>query len=568
MRLELKDITIFTKKEITFPDKNRVFIYTNTSATGKTTIARVLYAFATGRVDTSLRRLGAEKGEAILTLGSRDYILEISDEGTKVERITLAPWSGFLVLTEATDLYPVYISPPMALSIEPYLNDIVPPPKELAQLPSANVPLELQQIEKQILHYQTSLHNKEKALQGIEAKLRSLSKASSSLLSINLSPYYRVRELESKIQAAKKKLEELSNQITSLEASIDREEYSRLKQLHNKYESELMRLREELDRYAGLYETLERIRRGFKELSRYLDMDISHKIVLCSQIVTPDFLASAVNDAEASIAVVSEKIKDINSKIEQLEAKKAEIDARLQEITRAFLEYETLIRQSNLLKTQLQRYQEQLRSARIQLSSLLKRLGVQSVEELEKLMEEKSKIVELVKKREELERERQRLLTDISSMTEAIRALEERRRELLAKEEEFNRLKKAIAEKRRRYMEKVSLVREHFKESLYYFLSHFEIPDFNIEAMQLLRPGKTYSQAERFIIALGIQYAIVSTLIKLGYTIPYVVIDIMAPMDSGKERRIVELFKELVRGRSTQVVFLKTADEERLVTVL
>ena len=568
MELALRNITIFKSRTLKFPDKNKVFIYTNISATGKTTIAKIMYSFATGRVDTSLKSVSAEEGEAILTLGSRQYRLLISDQGTRVERVLQAPWSGFLVMTEGTELYPVYISPPSELSIDPYLNDIVPPPKELAQMPPVDLPSELQQIEKQLLQYQTSLHSKEKALREVEEQLRKLNKVSTKVVNVNLAPYYRVKELQSKIEATRRKIDELSSRIAALEASIDRNEYSRLKRLHNKYELELMNLRRELDRYARLREALEKIREGLKELAGYLDLDIAHKIVICSQLITEEFLNSSINDVEASIYVVQERIEDINSRIGSLEAEKTDVDAKLQKITRMFIEYETLTRQVNMLKNQLQRYQEQLRNARIQLTNLLKKLGLASVEELEKLLQENQRMAELLRLREQLEERRQRLSADINSIHEAMRALEERRRQLLEKEEEFSRLKRAIAEKRRKYTERVALVREYFRESLYYFLSHFKIPDFNIEALKLLRPSKTYSQAERFIIAVGMQYALLSILLRLGYTVPFVVIDILAPIDTNKERRIIELFKGLVKDRNTQVVFLKTSDEEKLVTVL
>ena len=85
IELELENIGPFVDVHISIRSPRSIVL--RNSAHGKTTIARVLNAFLTGRVDTSLLKHKSTSGNAILEFNNKTYTLYISKEVRKVDKI-------------------------------------------------------------------------------------------------------------------------------------------------------------------------------------------------------------------------------------------------------------------------------------------------------------------------------------------------------------------------------------------------------------------------------------------------------------------------------------------------
>lgn len=242
-----------------------------------------------------------------------------------------------------------------------------------------------------------------------------------------------------------------------------------------------------------------------------------------------------------------------------MEKERDEIGKVLEDYARKYQHAASLESERNRLERELREQRYRLQVAERKVKELLQSLGVSEEELLKKALEagDTSRLLQ----------RKQELVSEINNLKHSISNLESRIAELTAKKDEMVKHKDRYEELKKKYDELVSTWNKRkqlFKDAFMEVFKNVSIPDFDPESMTLLREPYTYSQGERFFMAVAFQYALLSALKALGYEVPLVVIDLVAPVDSKHESEIIRVY----RSFDAVKVLLKTADrsEVRVVT--
>ena len=566
MELKLKNIGPFSFKHLVIRSAKSIII--ENSAGGKTSIARVLYAFLSGIVDRALlkaqddkNRSRMDKGSAELIFNGRKYRMEITSDNDCVDKILDADYAEYLVLTETTPLYAIYVSPDR-MNIDPLITRFLPEPPELKKLEGQMYALEREAIdygkiaeeyEKAASKYQKDLAKVEEELKKIEEQLAKWKEYE------NIKVIIKKREKEGELKNVKEVLEKYEKERKELLRKIENTNYEELKLRRKEAADELSSLYYKRKLYKQAREAFNLIKEGLTKLENASDVAYELNVPLFGQLIDPESIKTFIDDCNASIDEVESRHAEISQRIKELEEELNRLDRTIREYVSA---YERL-QQLEVEIGRLERRKRDLENEIIYLSrkvqEILQREGG-TEDELIKRYASLKDINKLMARRNELLKEKEKLETYVRSFKEAAEkarkegaVAEEAKKKYEELKKKYNTLKKEW--QRQRKIFKDTFIKE-FKEAF----KNISIPDFNPDEMKFYRPPHTYSQSERLYITIAYQYALVKALHRLKREIPLVVIDLIVPLDRKYLRKILQLYKE----SEFNVVVFKTRGDEMI----
>jgi predicted nucleic acid-binding Zn-ribbon protein len=565
MKLVLKDIGIFeVEKIITIPDNVKLAIILEPSAAGKTTIARTLYTFLTGSIDSSLLRRGATSGYATFVYKNQKYVLTISPNKHYVDKVVKEPYGEYLVLTEGTPLYSIYVAPPRRITVDDLVKMFVKPPVELTKLENELKRLEPSafDIDAIIDGYKDEIEKRRQRLEDLRRRLEEIEKKlANTIPTEKANVVLKKRDLESRVERLRRRLEEDREEHAKLLTEIQSTDYDDLKLRHKELGEEIERLHRRKDMLESAKEGFELIKQGLKRLQSVVDVLYELDVPLFGQLVSSDTIELFLNDAGSAIETITSKHAEIAQEISELERQKAEVDSILQD----YIKKHDRI---TVLESEIRRLQNELKGLEYELSmierksrEILAELGLSEDELIKKLLEQED-VARLMQRKKDLQREIERLEDEIASFQRALENAERQREEILKKKQEYEELRRKYNVLKNEWNRRRDLFKKTFKESFSSVFTNIRIRDFNPEAMEIYRPPHTYSQSERLMIAIAYQYALIKSLLAVGYSVPLVVVDLIVPLDSRWENEIKKLYKEL----QVNTLILKTSDVSKFVT--
>lgn len=561
MRLSLRNIGFFVERVLRLPD-SRVTIVREPTAAGKTTIARVLYAFMSGRVEGGLLRYGAGRGEAELQLDGYTYRLVVEPGGGRVDRVLGEPYSVYLVFTELTPLYTqFYTAPPRRVSVDELVGELVKPPPELHQLEAELKRLEPEafDIDSLIEFYEGEVERRRRRLRELEVELSRIEREIEGRVPLEgVGRLLEKRGLEERVAELKRRLEEARREHARLLVEVQSGRYGELRERRERVAGEVERLRRELDRLGVAREGFEKLREGLGKLRGVVDLLHELGIPVLGQLASPEAIEVFMGDCDAAIRALAGRHASVSARVAELERELSSIDRELAELQGRHQRLTALEVEVERLGRELRDLEYRLSMAEREVQRILGRLGLTEGELLERvssgdtarLMERRRRI------REEMERV-ERELRDFQRSLEYARArrsrVVERAREYRELRRRYSTLKASLSERRGRF-------RDAFTEGFRGLLGDLGVRDFNLETLERLRPAHTYSQGERLAIALAYQYGLVKALLALGFKVPLVAVDLLTPLTPEWRRKILSHYSSL----GVRTVFLETGEQPEI----
>jgi len=562
--LEVKKLGSFDSKKI--ETENSFIEVREFTAAGKTTIAKILYSFVTGHVDTLLLKYGAEEGHAKLTLNGREYNLVLKPNSVNLDKVTYAPYSEYLVLTEGTPLYSFYASPPKQVDVEELVKRFVPQPPELTRLEAELKKLEPKSydVEKLTASYQASLEEKQKELEKLEAELKKVDEELAKAIDMNkIKPVFEKQKLQEQVKTLEDEIKKMQDEYTRLLTEVQHADYEEMKDLHKQLLEDVERLYRRRDMIESVINSLEKIKTALSDIRGSVDVLMDYNIVLFGQLIDPQTVETWLGDVEESIETLTSKRAEVKVEIGKLEQEKSRLETALEEYVKKH-------QKMNDLETAINRRSRELTDAKIKLSYLERQvkgleseLGMTEDEILKKAVEAKNADV-LMTKKKELEKRIEEVKKLIKDIETAIEVTKQKQNEVAENGRAYEELKKKINTLKNDWTEKRRIFRDKFKEAFKDVFRNIDIPDFDPEAMKISRPPYTYSQGERLLMAVAYQYALLSALKAIGEEIPLVVVDLIVPIDEKYETEIKRVFKSLDTFR----LLLKTSNESTIQAII
>ena len=557
LELRIKGLGPFIEKEVKIA--NRFVLVLEPTAAGKTTIARVLYAFLTGNVDMGLLSSNKDEGSAELTLLGKSYRLSIDrGGGAKVDKVLSEPYADYLVLTESTPLYTIYASPPKSIDVAELAKRFVPPPPELSQLEAmlkreepktVDVDSVIEELNNNINFYRQRIQALEEELEKIDADL---SKAT-ELERIKI--VLEKRKLEDRAKKLEERVRSISDELVQLVVSLQAENYEELKLRGKDLADKVERLYRRLDMIDRAVRSLEKIKEGLTELRGIVDILAEYGVVLFGQFVSSDTVDVFLNDVEAGIETLTSKRAEVRTEIGRVEDERNKINNMLEDYVRRYQRAEALEAERSRLEKELADLRVRLHHMEKKVRELVQEMGVGEDELLKRVLEA-GNTADLLQKKQEIVSEIERLKAAVKDLEKKVADMVSKKEEVQRARKEYEDLKKRYEELKSRWSQQRQLFVKTFRESFKEVFKNITIPDFDPENMSIARAPHTYSQGERFLMAVAYQYALLSALKALGHDIPVVVIDMVVPVDERYEREIIRVY----RGFDAIKVLLKTAD--------
>ncbi|MEM4619555.1 MAG: hypothetical protein QW607_05020, partial [Desulfurococcaceae archaeon] len=85
----------------------------------------------------------------------------------------------------------------------------------------------------------------------------------------------------------------------------------------------------------------------------------------------------------------------------------------------------------------------------------------------------------------------------------------------------------------------------------------------NPQTLKFERSGQTYSKSERLLITACYITSLARTLIETGHDVPFIVIDVLSPIDTRFEKALMNLVKTV----STKTIILMTKNENTVYPI-
>jgi len=562
-RLEIKNLGPFRKPKV-IETENRFIEVREPTATGKTTIARVLYSFLTGHVDTSLLTQGVEEGYAKL-LYDKEHAMVVRQNSATVDKVLGEPYAEFLVLTEGTPLYSFYVTPPKFIDLEELVKRFVPPPPELMKLEAELKKHEPKSLdaEKLIDRYQTSLESWRRRLAELTEELRKVDEELAKAIDLKkVKPVLEKQKLLDQVRALEEEIRKKQDEHSALLLEIQGVNYEELKLKYRDLSDRIERLYRRRDMIDAVLGALEKIKDALDTIRSYVDILMEHNVPLFGRLVDPRAVEMWLDDVVSGIDVLTAKRAEIQTEISSVEQEKSKVETALEE-------YANKYQRIAELESAIARRKKELETARIRLSSLErqvkdleKELGMSEDEILRRAAESQNADKLLAKKRE-LERQIEEANRTIKDLEAAIERIKQRQAEAAEAEKQYEELRRRYNSLRNEWNERRKLFKDTFREAYRDVFRNITIPDFDPETMTLHRPPHTYSQGERLLMTIAFQYALVSALSALGCMIPMVVIDLIVPIDERYESEIKRVLKNLDTFR----MILKTTNESAIIAI-
>lgn len=564
LQLQIENLGPFQEKKLNI--SNNFVVILEPTAAGKTTIARVLHSFLTGNVDISLLSTGRNMGKASLKFKNKEYKLVISKEsGVKVDKILNDPYANYLVLTEGTDLYSFYASPPKAVDLDELVKRFVPPPPELVQLESSLRQAETKtvDVDKMTEELNKNLNSYKQRLQALEEELKRVEAELAKAIDVSkVKAVLEKKELEEKVKRLEERSKKISNELIQVVASLQAN-YEELKEKRKELADKVERLYRRLYMLDAAVKALEKIKEGLSELRDTVDVLAEFDVLLFGQFISSDTVDVFLNDITSGIETLTAKRAELRAEISKTEAQLTEVDKILTTYINNYQRMEALETERNKIERELSELRYRLQLAERKVKEITQALGM-SEEEILKRATETGDVSKLLQRKQELLSEIEGIKISISDLEKKIEATTIRKDEALKTKAEYEELKKKYDAVKNKWNQQKQLFKKVFKSAYMEIFTNISIPDFDPESMTIFRPPHTYSQGERLLMAIAYQYALLSALKAIGYDIPMVVIDIVAPTDSTRENEIIRVYKNFDAIK----IILKTADTSEIRTIL
>lgn len=558
-------------------DDSTSVIVTNRSASGKTTIAKILYAFLTGELKEDVIGKDFNEATAELLYGDKKYRISVSvtlnDKRSisikQMDKIGDQAYFQYLVLTESGPMYSFYFQPSKF-----DLNAIVD--KVVARPNTKEIDEELRRIEQSIgviprmvKDYEDSLLKYEQELSEVEAKIAEVEKLletatkSSSRVEILLKKK-KIDEDLNRIDSLIKKYEDEINSISTELQSVDYDRYRRRRKELGEEIEKLERSKLILNNIKELLKTLGDTIRKLVSVSDVLS-DLN--IYLFGSPIDPKTMETYVNDCEVALEEVTAKLADIDTKLSAMRQELNKVDSNIRHYNERFNRRETLLNEVQKLKDERRKLEfERMRIER-EISKLLHETG-KTVSDLLSEYVTQEEIQRLLKERDSLMLKKNELLTTIKSLRNMIESVKREQAEAEALRKRYEELKKIKNDIEMEYQRKRAAFIESFKESLIEairFLNNEKIyiKHFDPKTIEFRRPGQTYSKSERLLITSLFIFSLAKALTSLGYPVPFVVIDVLSPIDSQYEKALITLSKSV----PAKTIILMTKNEHAVYPI-
>ena len=567
VELSLVNIGIFRVMSFSFPD-DKLSILTTTSASGKTTISKVFYAYLTGMVDTDLLRVGAMRGEAILRFKDKKYILVIEkDNNVKLERVLDEKYfyADQLVFNEISPIL-MSIYSKMAIPIENIVNRLFPEPEELkvlgAKLLSVSQPVDL---EKTISIYEKSIAGMRARLEELTAKLNEINeKLKEAEVVEKLKPLVEYLREKEKIEEIMAEIEKRKQEYSRVIAELQRFNSVELQERRKEIASRLDKINRRLYTYKKVADLLEEIAYKFEELEPYADVLVEGYAVLVDSVfLEPDTIREVKDNLRVSASELKKKVGELEADARELEEELSAIDSKIEKLIRLKREQKSLELLLSRLKEELDSVKGYARTVEDKVKKTLEDLNMTQEEALRLLAtSDKSKL--LFEKRR-IEQEIDKLRMNIKNYEARIEALRREAEEARKKASEVEEIKREYEKLKSEWTKKKKSFVSSFMEEFVKVFELAPVRDYDPKKATPFRPPHTYSQSERFLVAFAYMYALAKTLIKFGYPVPLVVVDMFVPVDKIYERAIITKLSEL---KGVTRIILKTGDKSYQVEVV
>ncbi|MEM4583985.1 MAG: hypothetical protein QW611_03330 [Ignisphaera sp.] len=544
-------------------------IVTNKSASGKTTIAKTLYAFLTGEAKTDLIAKDIDAGVAELLFRNKLYRLYLSRSGEKrVDRIIDKDYVQYLVLTETGPMYAFYHQPDkFDLSIivdkiveRPDTRDIEEEMKRIEQVIGSSLKI-VKEYEELIPRYENELAEVEKRLAELNEMIEKA--ARSEKLKIIL----KKNSLEEDIQRIEDQIKRYEEEIAKISIELQEINYEELRKKRKSLGEDVEKLEKMKLVYSNVIENLKILRDALRKLVGYADVLADLNVYLFGVPVDPQTIETFANDCDIVIEEVMSKAGEIDTRL-------AKIRQELNIIDNTIKRFNEKINKRETLQLEIQRLVEKKRNLEYEktridreVSKLVKELGKSESELVNEYILQKD-IQEMLTERNKLMNRKQELiatLTSLRSMVDSFRKEQETTEELRKRYEMLKRTRDEMeVEYHRKRKQIVESFKKHMMEAFKTLIEkNIQIKHFNPQTMRFERSGQTYSKSERLIITVCYIVSLAKTLIEMNYDVPFIVIDVLSPIDGRFEKALIEL----VRSVPTKAIVLMTKNEDSVYTL-
>lgn len=567
MKLVIKNLANMKDLSIEIPHSA---IVCNKSATGKTTLAKVLYAFLGGTVDSDLISVGETSGEAILELNGRKYTLQIrKGKAPYVETIVDgSEWADYVVLSEFTFMNSVH-QRPHEFSIDTVVSKFVKKPssleidQEISELEGKLESIKaIDTIMKSIAEYEATAKELESELENVTRKLEAAREKIGELGNIV--------KLVMNLENTKKRLEELKSAEASLEeelkkitVDLSQPAYASDREKSKSLRERIGQLERKLNTVYEVRSAVEAIVKHLNTLAKYVDVLVEVNAFILSNPVDAEAMNTLINDFDIIREELMKYESSLRGDLEKLRNELSSVETRLRKYVEMYQRRETLTAELNRIKEKISEAMREKSRLEAELEKLASTTGKAPAELLREYTERDQELALLLKKKQELEaklNDTKKVLSNLYSTIEKLKA--GGAEEMLAR---YHELKKAKNTLEAEYQQKKRKFIETFKQTVVelYEEAGVAIPGFDPSTLKFDRKGQTYSKSERFLVATIYTLAIATAAVSIGVKIPYVVIDVFTPLDPRFESGIVKIAKRA--SKHTRIVLLSTRGEQSIV---
>ncbi|MEM4863191.1 MAG: hypothetical protein QW706_08455 [Candidatus Nezhaarchaeales archaeon] len=544
-------------------------VVTNKSATGKTTIARILYAFLTGEARTDLVAKDSDAGVAELLFRNKVYRLYLSKSGEKrVERVIDGDYAQYLVLTEVGPMYAFYYQPDK-FDLSTIVDKVVERPD------TKDIEEEMRRIEqtigsspKIVREYEELIPKYESELAEVERRLAEVDKMiERAARSEKVEVILKKNKLEDELRRIEDQIKRYEEEIARISTELQGVNYEELRRRRKSLGDDVERLEKAKLAYSGVVENLKTLRDALRKLVGFADVLADLNVYLFGAPVDPQTLESFASDCDVAI-------EEVTAKASEVDAKLAEVRRELSNVDNAIRRFNEKFNRREALQFEIQKLVEKKRNLEYEkvrvdreVSKLVKELG-KSEAELVKEYVSQEDVQKLLTERSKLMDRRQELATTIASLRSMVENFRKEQETAEALRKRYEALRRAKEEREVEYQRKRKQFAESFREHMVEAFKTLgengvQIKHFNPQTLRFERSGQTYSKSERLLITVCYITSLAKTLVEMGYDVPFVAIDVLSPIDGSFEKALIEL----VRSVPTKAIVLMTKNENSVYSL-
>lgn len=536
------------------------------SATGKTTIAKILYAFLAGEIRTDMIAKDRDTGVAELVFRGRTYRISLTRSGEKhIDKVINSEYAQYLVLTEAGPMYAFYHQPDKfdlnaivdKVVEKPDIRDIEEEMRRIEQT-IGSAPKLIKEYEEMIPKHESELAEVERRLDEIEKRLEKA--ASSEKLEVIL----KKRKLEDDLRMIEEQIKKYEDEVAKISAELQAVNYEELRRRAKRLGEEVEKLEKLKLMYSNITENLRMLRDSLKKLTEFADVLADMNVYLFGSPIDPQIIESYVRDCDLALEEVMVRIGEVEKKLAEVRMEQSDVNNTIRSFNEMFAKRETLQDKINkLIKQKRDLEYEKMRVDR-EVMKLVQETG-KNESELVKEYVSQEEIQRMLAERSRLMAKRQELVTTIASLKRMVESIKREQEPVEALRKRYEMLKRNRDEKEAEYQKKRRCFVEKFREHMTEMFKILEenkvqIRHFNPQALRFERPGHTFSESERLIITVCYMFSLAKVLIEMGYNVPFLVIDVFSPMDG----RFKKTLTDLVRSVPVKTIILVTENENSI----